>query len=235
MMKRKLLVLVVASLMALANDNAKVYVIVFVNVTDEVGYQEYRDKTAAAFAEIGGHLDREFDMYPKTQSSIGEIGPFNRAFMIWYDTEEGANRVFTHETIQKHLPKMHASVSGAAFFSGRVVPSELGPVGEKYVVKLSFLKPGVDRREMDAEADRINKYLGKYGFSVERNFATVAGQGMDPRPDVISVLVYKDASKQSLLMADEQAMADISAFNTKYLDGFVYLSGVPRPQAAGQP
>lgn len=200
----------------------KFYSVMLLEVTDEQGYSEYRQRSGPVFASAGCFIERELRLAGPGNGPL-DVGSPNRVIVTYCDTPNAFADFANNEEYLKIKPMMMQSTSAFSFITGKSVYAETSGshVEDRlYVIKISRFND----KPHQAELQRINPMLSPYGFHAEYIIAADHAHDID-NPSEIGIFYFDQPSQQKELYKDNSVMKVIGDFNKRYTDGFVYLEG----------
>ncbi len=211
-----------ANRQALKENKNKNYSIIFLNITDEAGYNKYRKATEKLRKKYGGHVEREFDVLGQ-KGNISDFEAPNRAIVMYWDTPEASKAIMEDKKYQKAFETLKASTSSIRAVHGTSAmyqSSNSDESGRMWLMKISYYKektPG--RLDMLKE---LGQELSPYGFYTERMVMANGASGM-ATPSEVTVHFHDFAHQNEELQKNQKIIDAIGEYNQKFLNHFVYL------------
>lgn len=223
-----LLMAALISVTAFAGDKTmspeeKTYTVLLMNVTDEFAYQDYEKKVLPIFRRYGGVVERELDLMGSAQGTNTDVGPFNRALVLYYSSDEKAQALNQDETYRSLRTEFERSLGGVAVYIGRAVPDQVGnDTNRMYMVKVSHFNDETAGRE--AAYASIDRQAAKLGIHQERRLVPVRAMNV-AQADEVAVYFMDSPDAHQKLMENKSLVSEIESFNQKYLSGYTFFVG----------
>ncbi len=206
----------------LMENQGRTYSVVFLNITDQKGYEQYRKSTDKLRKKYGGHIEREFDVMGQ-KGNIPDFEAPNKVIVMYWDNPDGHQLLMNDEKYQKALTVLKTSTSSIRAVRGTsqmFQSSTSDETGRMWLIKISYYKDNTaGRLDMLQE---IGDKLTPYGFYTERMVMVDEASGFD-QPSEVTVHFHDFAYQNEELQNDASVTGAIGEYNQKYLTHFVYL------------
>ena len=199
------------------------YTIITMKIDDPEKYAEYRRQSRPIFAAAGGHLEREFEIVAPPKGTIVDLGNPNRLLVLYYDTQDGDEKLLSdpeYQRVRKIMDEATSDVRVITGTSAHFEASESPEDGRFYLMKLSYYKDNTDGR-MD-ELMRLSEDIKPYQFYTERMIVPDAAFGFDA-PSEVAIHFHDEADQNVALQQDESLMQAIGSYNERFLEKYAYL------------
>lgn len=203
-------------------NNGKSYSVIMLNISNEDGYNQYREKSNKLLKQSGGHIEREFDVMGQ-KGNIPDFEAPNRIVVVKWDTPTGHQNLMDNPKYVKASELLKSSTSNIRVVKGTsemFQSSDSDENGRMYLIKMSYYKDNTQGRE--DMLSEIGPKLAPYGFYTERMIMGKESIGMET-PDEFTIHFHDFASQNGELQKDESVTQLIGAYNDKFLTDFVYL------------
>lgn len=206
----------------LMENKGKTYSIIFLNITDEKGYDDYRKSSDELRLKYGGHIEREFDVMGQ-KGNIPNFEAPNRIIVMYWDEPNGNTLLMKDEKYQKAQAILKSSTSAIRVVDGTsemFQSSDSEEAGRMYLMKISYYKEDTEGRLKMLQ--EIGSAISPYNFYTERMVMVNEAFGFD-KPSEVTIHFHDKAIQNEQLQKDEVVTKAIGEYNNKYLTFFVYI------------
>jgi len=203
-------------------NNGKNYSVIMLNINNDEGYNQYREKSDKLLEKSGGHIEREFDVMGQ-KGNIPDFEAPNRIIVIKWDSPKGHQNLKNNPKYVKARELLKSSTSSIRVIRGTsevFQSSDSDENGRMYLIKMSYFKDNTQGREN--MLDEIGSKFEPYGFYTERMIMVKESVGFET-PDEFTIHFHDFPAQNEELQKDKSVTTAIGEYNSKYLTQFVYL------------
>ena len=203
-------------------NNGKSYSVIMLNISNDDGYNQYREKSNKLLEKSGGHIEREFDVMGQ-KGNIPNFEAPNRIIVVKWNSLMGHQNLMDNPKYIKVSELLKSSTSNIRVVKGAsevFQSSNSDENGRMYLIKMSYYKDNTQGR-LDM-LNEIGPKLAPYGFYTERMIMVKESVGFET-PNEFTIHFHDFAAQNEELQKDESVTTAIGEYNNKHLTQFVYL------------